>query len=57
MLFEGARVYHTVTPLGPGEERVVLSMTFCTDPATTSLLNLQRRFKDSAYFGLRAIWN
>jgi hypothetical protein len=56
VLFEGAIVRHTVTPLGPAERRVVLSMTFCADPTTTPLRNLQRRFKDIAYLGIRALW-
>jgi len=56
VLFEGACVYHGVTALGEGECRVILSMTFCTEPAAGKLQTLQRRFKDIAYFGLRALW-
>ena len=56
VLFEGADVYHSVTPLQERERRVILSMTFCTDPSTTALQTLERRVKDVAYFGLRALW-
>ena len=98
--FEGARVFHRVSPLGastepwagswappaspsvsgtrealsvctlsssspdstPAQEgaaaeeplRVVLSMTFTTDPSSTLLSTYQRRLKDMTYFGLLA---
>ncbi len=93
--FEGARVFHRVSPLGASEEpwkgswqppptaasgtpealrlarpsadssqggqggdrdeeplRVMLSMTFTTDPTCTLLSAFQRRLKDMTYFGL-----
>jgi len=56
VLFEGAVVRHTVTPLGPDERRIILSMTFCCNPTATPLRDVQRRFKDIAYLGLRALW-
>lgn len=56
VLFEGAHVFHRVTPLKAGERRVILSMTFCTDPASTPLQSAARRFKDIAYFGMKALW-
>lgn len=56
IVFEGAYVYHKVTRLGEGETRVLLSMTFCTDPKTSMLKNQLRRVKDTAYFGIRALW-
>jgi hypothetical protein len=56
VLFEGADVYHSVTPLEEQERRVILSMTFCTDPSASALQTLERRVKDIAYFGLRALW-
>src|SRR5215475_9171193 len=55
-LFEGAFVRHCVTALQHGERRVMLSMTFCTDPTTDRLKDLSRRIKDIAYFGVRALW-
>ena len=56
VLFEGALVRHTVTPLGENERRVILSMTFCANPSTRPIRDLQRRFKDIAYLGIRALW-
>jgi hypothetical protein len=57
VLFEGARVRHRVTPLGVGEQRILLSMTFCTDPRSHLLAGMMRRMKDTAYYGLRALWS
>ncbi len=56
VVFEGARVLHKVTPIGEGERRVVLSMTYCTDPRNSLAREIARRFKDTAFFGLRAFW-
>jgi hypothetical protein len=56
VLFEGARVLHKVTPLGETEKRVILSMTFSTDPTANLLQSAGRRFKDIAYYGVRALW-
>ncbi|MFO1090958.1 MAG: 2OG-Fe(II) oxygenase [Hyphomicrobiales bacterium] len=56
ILFEGAKVLHRVTPIAEGERRVVLSMTYCLDPRTTMVRDLARRVKDTAFFGVRALW-
>jgi hypothetical protein len=56
VLFEGARVRHKVTPLRHGERRVVLSMTCCTDGRARLWQGIARRFKDTAYYGPRALW-
>ena len=56
VVFEGAKVLHRVTTLAEGERRVVLSMTYCTDPRNSRLQEAARRVKDTAYFGLRALW-
>src|SRR5215831_6052415 len=32
VVFEGAQVHHKVTPIRAGERRLILSMTYCTDP-------------------------
>lgn len=55
VLFEGARVHHRVSPVGAGDERVMLSMTLCTDPRIHPLKELVRRVKDTAYYGPRAL--
>jgi hypothetical protein len=56
IVFEGARVRHKVTPIGEGERRVIWSMTFCADPRNSALQGVARRVKDTAFFGLRALW-
>jgi hypothetical protein len=57
IVFEGARVRHQVTRLEADELRVILSMTFCTSPRASLLKGTIRRFKDTAYFGIRALWS
>jgi hypothetical protein len=56
VVFEGARIHHKVAPILAGEWRVVLSMTFCTDPRSWWWQGLSRRLKDTAFFGVRALW-
>jgi hypothetical protein len=56
IVFEGACVRHKVTPIEEGERRLILSMTYCTDPRATWWQGMARRFKDTAYFGVRALW-
>lgn len=56
VLFEGALVRHKVTPLRDGERRVVLSMTCCTDSRARLWQGIARRVKDTAYYGVRALW-
>lgn len=57
ILFEGASVHHKVTPIAGGERRVVWSMTYCTDPRNSAMQGLARRVKDTAFFGVRALWS
>ena len=56
VVFEGARVHHKVTPILAGERRLVLSMTYCTDPRSRWWQGVSRRIKDTAFFGIRALW-
>jgi hypothetical protein len=56
VVFEGAQVLHKVTPIQEGERRVVLSMTYCTDPRAWWWQGVSRRLKDTAFFGIRALW-
>ena len=56
IVFEGARVRHKVTPIGEGEKRVIWSMTYCADPRNSTFQGAARRVKDTAFFGLRALW-
>ena len=57
ILFNGDKLYHAVTPLGEGEERIVLTMEYVTDstmsPAKRWFSNLKDAF---AYFGLTALF-
>jgi hypothetical protein len=56
VLFEGAKVRHEVTPTIEGERRILISMTYCADPREDVLRAVARRIKDTAFFGLRALW-
>ena len=56
VVFEGAHVLHRATPIAEGERRIVLSMTFATDPASSIAQGIARRVKDTAFFGIRALW-
>ncbi|MFM1816194.1 MAG: hypothetical protein RLZ98_2889, partial [Pseudomonadota bacterium] len=56
VVFEGACVVHKVTPIRDGERRIILSMTFTENPTNTWLQGAARRIKDTAFFGVRALW-
>lgn len=56
VMFEGAAVRHKVIPIIAGERRIVLSMTYCADPSSTLAQGIARRLKDTAFFGIRALW-
>lgn len=56
VVFEGARIRHKVTPIHAGEQRLIISMTYCTDPRSLWWQGVSRRLKDTAFFGLRALW-
>jgi hypothetical protein len=56
IVFEGAKVRHKVTPIAEGERRVVWSMTYSADPRNSAWQGIKRRVKDTAFFGLRALW-
>ena len=56
VVFEGARVHHKVTPILAGERRLMLSMTYCTDSRSWWWQGVSRRLKDTAFFGVRALW-
>jgi hypothetical protein len=57
VVFEGARVLHRASPAAEGDLRVILSMTFTTDPRVPWLSEAMRRCKDTAYYGIRALWD
>lgn len=56
VIFEGASVVHKATPLEADERRVLISMTYCADARATIAQGVARRMKDTAFFGLRALW-
>jgi hypothetical protein len=56
VVFEGAHVLHKASPISEGERRIVLSMTFATDTRSTIARGIARRVKDTAFFGIRALW-
>jgi hypothetical protein len=55
VVFEGARVFHRATAVQEGDQRVMLSMTMCTDPHIGLAKELVRRVKDTAYYGPRIL--
>lgn len=55
VIFEGASVAHRASRVEHGDERVMLSMTLCTDPRIGWLREVARRIKDTAYFGPRIL--
>ncbi len=56
IVFEGAKVLHKATPLAAGERRVLISMTYCADARANLAQAVARRLKDTAFFGVRALW-
>jgi len=55
VIFNGDRLYHAITPLGEGEERVSLTMEYVTNPTMGPFRRLFSDLKDAfAYFGLQA---
>lgn len=57
VIFNGDKLWHAVTPLGEGEERVALTMEYVTNAEMGPFKRLYSNLKDSfAYFGLRAVF-
>lgn len=57
VIFEGARVLHKASPTADGDLRMMLSMTYCADPRTNWIKEFARRVKDTAFYGIRALWD
>ena len=57
VLFEGAKVLHRASPTAKGDLRMMLSMTFCSDSRINPVKEIARRFKDTAFYGVRALWD
>lgn len=57
VLFNGDKLWHAITPLGEGEERVSLSLEYVTDPSMPIGRRFVSNMKDAiAYFGLRTVF-
>jgi hypothetical protein len=57
VLFNGDKLWHAVTPLSEGEERVALTMEYVTNPEMGAVKRIYSNLKDAvAYFGLRAVF-
>ena len=57
VLFNGDKLWHKVTPLGEGEERVSLTLEYVTDPGMTPVKRLFSNLKDAVgYFGFRSVF-
>ena len=56
VVFEGALVQHKASPIRDGERRILLSMTYATDVRSSPAQGIARRIKDTAFFGIRALW-
>jgi hypothetical protein len=55
--FNGDKLWHAITPLGEGEERVSLTLEYVTDPSMSTVKRLFSNLKDSfAYFGLKTVF-
>ncbi|HEU4367002.1 MAG TPA: 2OG-Fe(II) oxygenase [Methylomirabilota bacterium] len=57
ILFNGDKLWHAITPLGEGEERVSLTLEYVTDPSMSPVKRLVSNLKDAfAYFGVRQVF-
>ncbi len=57
VVFNGDRLWHAVTPLGEGEERVSLTLEYVTDARMSPVKRFVSNMKDAiAYFGFRTVF-
>lgn len=57
IVFNGDKLWHAVTPLGEGEERVSLTLEYVTDPSMHPLKRVFSNLKDAVgYFGFKAVF-
>jgi hypothetical protein len=57
ILFNGDTLWHAITPLGEGQERVSLTLEYVTDPSMHPVKRLFSNLKDAvAYFGFRNVF-
>jgi hypothetical protein len=57
VIFNGDKLWHAVTPLGEGEERIALTMEYVTNPEMGAMKRLYSNLKDSfGYFGFTTVF-
>jgi hypothetical protein len=57
VVFNGDKLWHAITPLGAGEERVALTMEFVTTQAMSPFKRFVSNMKDAiSYFGFREVF-
>lgn len=57
VVFNGDKLWHAITPLGPGEERVALTMQYVTDQGMMPWKRFVSDMKDAiSYFGFREVF-
>lgn len=57
VIFNGDKLWHAVTPLAEGEERIALTMEYVTNPEMGTVKRLYSNLKDSfGYFGFTAVF-
>lgn len=57
VFFNGDEVYHRITPLGEGEQRIALTLEYVTDPRMHPWQRWVSNMKDAiAYFGFRQVF-
>jgi len=57
VIFNGDKLWHAVTPLEPGAERIMLTMEYVTNPKMGTFQRFISNMKDAiAYFGISALW-
>jgi hypothetical protein len=57
VIFNGDKLWHAVTPLGVGEERIALTMEYVTNPQMSTVKRLYSNLKDSfGYFGFKTVF-
>lgn len=57
VIFNGDKLWHAVTPLGEGEERVVLTLEYVTTQEMGRFKRIYSNLKDAfAYFGLKEVF-
>lgn len=58
VLFNGDKLWHSITPLGENEERISLTLEYVTDSAMTPFKRFVSDMKDAvAYFGFRQVFS